>query len=874
METGLTTRGQLAAVILLIAGMWVPVTAQQEAPMQIELNDLSWSGPGEELFFFPGQQNVLTVTPDRDALGGARFEVVVEKTLPDDQTQTLQATVDAGGSAEFVLGPMTQPAVFEYEAGVVYQRGYTLRVTLRPVDGGDPIAELRFYQDLAVPAHTRHDPQGAWQTAEARDPATAGGQRLTPGDQRRVVYWGGFGVSAPLWLELSDAVMLDPDAFVVECRLNEGAVVEIMRCRLRIWDADGDVRIDEDLRLDAPGEWIRREHDVTDWPPGEYTVALYPIIDGQVWEEGPEVTYRRREPDPNAVQISHLAPWALRRDPDRDELLIDDMRSACEQWADGLPDGWEFAEVGDRIALLSPGSQATEPVELQPPLSGHYAVFAQGYENGCLIQGGESEVIRSLGIAFTEVFICAADMTEATVSIYPFNHLGEPDTGLQRLRFVPVTAESVRELYRATSRPPVSLYAVNDWCEYFHGAVRLQPDQFATILAGQAEIGLRTIAWSVGRSWVEYHSDLENTTRFPAVPLDEARKTFEGADRYRGRATMINQYRPLQTVYGLRSELGVQIWPWLAMQRHYGSAYGGIFASEFFRSNPQWWRWRKYHPGGDQARRESAAICYYFPEVRRERVDILVEVAQRGADGLLVGCCRQVPMLLYHPEMVAEYEENTGVNPLETDATDGEQYERWIRWRADLFTQVLRDLKQRLGEIEQQQDRRIPVAVRIPSSGLFYNLAAGLDVRQWLEEGLVDQLQLDPLEIWGGRGSHDVRPYLELGRQYGIPVIGGMGSTWRSQPIVALHRARGLLQAGVDGIETYETELMARCGNRRWAMPLFGNLEQLERYLETTNAQACYPIRAGNAHLGHDNHSRWRSPRRLWTVWGRQPLSL
>jgi len=859
--------------------------------MQIELNNVRWSSPRDELFFSPGVQNVLTVSPDRDALEVTRVEIVVEKTLPDDRTETLRATVDAGGSAEFVLGPMAQPAVFEYEAGVVYQRGYTLRVTLRPVDGGDPIADVSFYQDLAVPAHTRHDPDGPWQIAEARDPATAGQQRLTPGDQRRVVYWGGFGVSAPLWLELSDAVMLDLDAFVVKCRLNKGAVVESMRCRLRISDADGDVRIDEDLTLslsvvstDAPGEWISREHDVTDWPPGEYTVALYPVIDGQVWEEGPEVTYRRWEADPNAVQISHLAPWTLQRDPDRDELLIEDMRYACDQWAEGLPEGWEFAEVGDGIALLSPGSQATEPVELRPSLSGHYAVFAQGYEE-CLIQCGESELIRfltpvvhgvPLGIAFTEVFICAADLTDATVSIFPFDRLGEPDSGLQRLRLVPVTAESVRELYQATSRPPVPLYGVNDWCEYLHdsGAVRLQPDQFATILAGQAEIGLRTIAWCVGRSCVEYHSDLENTTRFPGVPLDEARKTFDEADCFRGRATMINQYRPLQTVYGLRSELGVQIWPWLAMQRHYGSAAGGIFASEFFRSNPQWWRWRKYHPSGDEARRDSSEVCYYFPEVRRERVDILAEVAERGADGLLVGCCRQVPMLLYHPEMVAEYEETTGVNPLEIAATDAEEYERWIRWRADFFTQVLRDLNQRLRQVEQQQDRRIPVAVRIPSSGLFYNLAAGLDVKQWLEEGLVDQLQLDPLEIWGGRGSHDVRPYLELGRQYGIPVIGGMGSSWRWQPIVALHRARGLLQEAVDGVEIYETELMARCGNHRWAIPMFGDLEQLERYLETTNAQACYPIGAANAHLGHDNHSRWHSPRLLWTVWGREPLSL
>lgn len=872
MEMNLPMAVLLAATYIVTAATFAG--AQAPPHLTLDLNGHQWAGEGDELFFAPGVSNTLVVTTNRDAIGDAPIEIIVEKTLPDDRGEMLRETLRAGQSAEFTLGPMTAPAVFEYEAGVVYQRGYVLRIVMRPVGGGDALAEARFYQDLAVPAHTRHEADGAWQSADAREPAHAGEQRLTAGDERRAVYWGGFGVSAPLELRLHESVLADQDAFVAQFRLNEGAPAGAMQCRLQITDAAGSVLCSEDIALDEPDQWRQVECDVTAWPPGDYTVALYPVLDGVVWREGPEVTYRRRQIDPDAVRISHLGPWQLRRDRDREERVFDDLPSAAGQFGDGLPDGWEATEAGDTNSLTSPGSVATEPVVLRPGLSGHYAVFATAHGAGCLIQAGSDELIRPLRIRSADVFITATDLTGGEIRIFPFDALHSPDSGLRRLRLVPVTAESVRALYDETSNPPVELRGVNDWCEYFHGPVRLESDQFRTIVGGQAEIGLRTIGWSIGRSWVEYHTDLPGTTRFPTIPLEEAAEVFDRAELYRGRVTMINEHRPLVSALEARELHGVTLLSWLAVQRHYGMSYGGMFASEWFQSNPQWWRWRKYHPRGDEARRESNAISYYFPEVRRERVDILVDAASRGVDGVLVGCCRQVPMLLYHPEMVAEYTQLTGVDPLTIDATDAERYEHWIRWRADFFTQVLRDLRERLTEVERQQNRSITVAVRIPSIDLLHNLAAGLDVRRWLEEDLVDQLQLDPLETWGGRAGHDVRPYLELGREHGVTIVGGIGATWVRQPVVALHRARGLLLAGVDGIETYETELEARSHPRRWVMPMFGNLERLEQYLRESNAEACYPITAANAHLAHDNHSRWTNPRSQWTIFGTTPLSL
>ncbi|MBP8952350.1 MAG: hypothetical protein KBI47_08160 [Armatimonadetes bacterium] len=170
-------------------------------------------------------------------------------------------------------------------------------------------------------------------------------------------------------------------------------------------------------------------------------------------------------------------------------------------------------------------------------------------------------------------------------------------------------------------------------------------------------------------------------------------------------------------------------------------------------------------------------VSHFFPEVRKERAHVFLEVARKSPDGLLVGCCRQAPMLLYEPEMVAAFKAETGIDPQAIDAPNHDDYLRWIKWRADHFTQVLRDLRQGLKPTEQEQGRRLPVAVRIPSSGFLYNLAQGLDVEQWVAEGLADQIQWDPLETWGGRWSHDVRPDVELGRKHGVTIIGGIGAT-------------------------------------------------------------------------------------------------
>ncbi|MCX6620513.1 MAG: hypothetical protein NTY38_05460, partial [Acidobacteria bacterium] len=172
------------------------------------------------------------------------------------------------------------------------------------------------------------------------------------------------------------------------------------------------------------------------------------------------------------------------------------------------------------------------------------------------------------------------------------------EAALVLLRLVPVTAVSVRNFYQEAGHPPTPMYAVEDWLNNFgnSGPFRTTRDQVELISCASGELGSRSIGWSVGRSWLEYRSALQQGRTFPCVPYEEAKRSphYPKNDPYDygPRIQVLERdYDPLDVIYNSRQRCGTQIWPWLAMQRHYGvNFYGGMFACPFYRDNRQWWR--------------------------------------------------------------------------------------------------------------------------------------------------------------------------------------------------------------------------------------------------------------------------------------------
>ncbi len=306
------------------------------------------------------------------------------------------------------------------------------------------------------------------------------------------------------------------------------------------------------------------------------------------------------------------------------------------------------------------------------------------------------------------------------------------------------------------------------------------------------------------------------------------------------------------------------------MNRHYAGARGWSHTSPWVRSHPELLLCNR------DGTLDGSRVEYHFEETRSERLDIILESSRFAPDGLVLGWCRQPPHAGYHPDILKQYEEETGIDPLSLGLSDGERHTAWLKWRCEHgTTRFMREVRRAMTELEKETGHRVPIVARVPSEGFYFNTAMGMDIETWIEEELIDELQLDPLENRGGDcadlGSHDVGPYVERCRQHGIVVFGGVNGTTATRdlsrvvagevlkgpgyaPTVGLRRAIGLADAGVDGIEVYESELFAYCTHARWLVPLFGNPADARTFLNESNLEAVFPITASNAVRGHDNH--------------------
>ncbi len=815
---------------------------------------------GNDLHFQPCCNNVISVSVDSGTVEEKIYETVFTKSLPNGAVEEKRTTLKPGCFQEFPLGPMTMPAEYIFEAGDVFFIGYQIELKVAESDTQRSVFHGRWCQGLAEEEQAK-----SWRIFPRKiaSPVAAGPGRLEAGGPRKVAYNPKRGIESPLHMKLKGEVIHDQNNLTVLYRLMPCVAPKQLPCKLTITDTEGHVKCIKHVTAGCEDKWRELGIRVKDWPDGDFNIDLYPEIKGTFWEEGPSLTYKRRTTGENEVQLSPMAPWTLERDTGREGLVITNWEDFTQSMGISLPSGWHFAPEEDGNALVAVKGNPQDPFELPVAEGGIYAIFVTPYADGCYLQAGDDPLVRPVsghqirdenngailqqylelsGQEATEVFVTAADFSENPLRVFGLGDESSGSAGLACLRLVPVTSNSLENFQETTSTPPVPLYGVNDWGCFFSSKkmLRHSKDQLEMIIAGQSELGLKTADWSVGRSGVTYESQLPKVKRVLRGP--------SGVD-------------PLAEVLEHSEKWESEIWAWFAMMEYGAQKPERVTA--LFLEHPEYKRWLKNAEAPDAGETGGGQLLsFYFQEVRQSKTDVLLETAERGVEGLLVGTGRLSPVIHYHPAMVKEYREKFGVDPLHIDAAQPGLYQHWISWRADFFTQLLRELQHGLGKIEIDQSRKIPVAVRIPSTGLFFNLAQGLDVAKWLEEGLIDQLQLAPIECRGGRESnrHDVRPYIQLARRYGVPVIGGLGSTWARAPEAlpaGLKRALALLNAGVDGIEIYESEMLANSSLHRWLVPLLGNEKALRQFISHSNIEACFPISARTCLYGYDNHSRW-----------------
>ncbi|MBN2217976.1 MAG: family 10 glycosylhydrolase [Pirellulales bacterium] len=175
-----------------------------------------------------------------------------------------------------------------------------------------------------------------------------------------------------------------------------------------------------------------------------------------------------------------------------------------------------------------------------------------------------------------------------------------------------------------------------------------------------------------------------------------------------------------------------------------------------------------------------SAIDYGVAEVRNLALAYVQEVCQNyDVDGVELDFCR-------HPYFFRSHTEGGTA----TDTDRGQ------------MTQLMRDIRTMTEQVGMQRGRPILVSVRIPDSmGICSGI--GLDVPQWLQEGLVDTMAVSDYYQ-----AEDWSASVALGHQYDVPVyaclaesrMSGAAGVIRDSYESYMGRASAAWAEGVDGI--------------------------------------------------------------------------
>lgn len=397
----------------------------------------------------------------------------------------------------------------------------------------------------------------------------------------------------------------------------------------------------------------------------------------------------------------------------------------------------------------------------------------------------------------------------------------------------------------AAETKPKTVWGIAELWQWLYEKQETSGHDSADCLRAHRDHGIRNVMWALGRSTLDYHSDLSTSTRYVGDTRPETEVIGES----------FRQECSLRAALAFAAANDMVIYGRLGMNRHYGDALGGGLRSAYIAAHPEW---LERHRGGQV---DATKVSFAIPEYRAERIAVLLEAAEIGAHGLCLDFCRQPPVARYHPRILDPW--------LGADRADPRQmpvgspaFLDWARHRSGFVNLFLRDLRAGLGELEQKTQRRVPVLVRVPEATLDLNLMEGLDLRIWVKEGWVDEIALDPLWIWDIDYPDTAKPYLELARPHGVKILGG-ANTVTGKGVVA--NARGFLERvarnyeeGVDGIALFQTdavflnpELEALLG------PLFPVLADAGAVAERLDAARKQKPQMDESerHFGLDNHS-------------------
>ena len=360
---------------------------------------------------------------------------------------------------------------------------------------------------------------------------------------------------------------------------------------------------------------------------------------------------------------------------------------------------------------------------------------------------------------------------------------------------------------------PAPMVGISEWACYYanhpHGPAPDPERVIEDTIDAQLAVGIDWMVWDAGRSQVNYWSDLPHTT-----PMLRGQTKVQDTD-WSVHLAVFKRFCPLRRAHEHCAREAMPFLVRLAMNRHYGGDVYAAHTSQFVCDHPE------YREIGKRGGLITHRLCYAIPEVRAERIDILLEVQRIGAQALVLDYCRQMPVLGYHPALLEPYLAKTGRDPRSIVGTDPAPYMDWFQFRTDVLTGFMRELRDAVRKQEHELGRPCPVIARVPDYREWLMIACGLDIERWAADDLIDAVMLSPFpRIKDDLGRHPEHAVAAMHR-HGKACIGGVGSKclievgknentgfYDPQPVYAM--ADLGYAAGVDAMSLYQSESLAR----------------------------------------------------------------
>ncbi len=150
----------------------------------------------------------------------------------------------------------------------------------------------------------------------------------------------------------------------------------------------------------------------------------------------------------------------------------------------------------------------------------------------------------------------------------------------------------------------------------------------------------------------------------------------------------------------------------------------------FFRNHPE------LH-GTSRSGEKSSRLSYTYPKSREFVISLLREVASYPVDGIALLYNRKFPYVEYEPPLVQGFINEFGEDPREIDEKDP----RWLKYRSTILTQFMREVRQAMDDVADETGKRNRIGISaIVGNGPDENMLFGMDVEQWIQEGLVDTI--------------------------------------------------------------------------------------------------------------------------------------